>query len=189
MRWSGMMKLVDAAESPPNLIRIDIDGEEMARLRPTIGLVADSSECASELARRAASVDRSPWRAQVALAKAQAVDDIKGAPHVGYLQAIRAVLPRDGILVDELCQAGFSSYFAYPCLAPRTFISAGYQGTLGSGFQTALGVKVANPRRPVVSITGDGGFMFGVQELATAVQERIGLITVLFNNNAFGNVA
>jgi acetolactate synthase-1/2/3 large subunit len=92
-------------------------------------------------------------------------------------------------LVDELCQAGFSSYFAYPCLAPRTFISAGYQGTLGSGFQTALGVKVANPGRPVVSITGDGGFMFGVQELATAVQERIGLITVLFNNNAFGNVA
>jgi acetolactate synthase I/II/III large subunit len=189
MRWSGMMKLVDAADPPPNLIRIDIDSEEMARLRPTIGLVADSSECASELVRRVASIDRDPWRAQVASAKVQAADDIKAAPHVGYLKAIRNVLPRDGILVDELCQAGFSSYFAYPCLAPRTFISAGYQGTLGSGFQTALGVKVANPGRPVVSITGDGGFMFGVQELATAVQERIGLITVLFNNNAFGNVA
>ena len=51
-----------------------------------------------------------------------------------------------------------------------------------------LGVKVAHPDRPVVSIAGDGGFMFGVQELATAVQHGIGLVTVVFNNGAYGNV-
>jgi acetolactate synthase-1/2/3 large subunit len=71
---------------------------------------------------------------------------------------------------------------------PRTFVTCGYQGTLGFGFPTALGVKVGNPTKQVVSITGDGGFMFGVQELAAAVQHNIGLVTVLFNNNAFGNV-
>jgi acetolactate synthase-1/2/3 large subunit len=67
-------------------------------------------------------------------------------------------------------------------------VTCGYQGTLGFGFPTALGVKVGNPDKPVVAITGDGGFMFGVQELAAAVQYDINLVTVLFNNNAFGNV-
>ena len=63
-----------------------------------------------------------------------------------------------------------------------------FDGTLGSGFPTALGAKVANPDRPVVAICGDGGFMFAVQELATAVQFKIGVVTLIFNNNAYGNV-
>ena len=61
-------------------------------------------------------------------------------------------------------------------------------GTLGWGFQTSLGAKVAMPDKMVVSVTGDGGFMFGVQELATAVMHKIGVIVLLFNNNLFGNV-
>lgn len=63
-----------------------------------------------------------------------------------------------------------------------------FQGTLGFGFPSALGVKVAHPDKPVVSITGDGGFMFGVAELASAAQDNIGVVTILFNNGAFGNV-
>jgi acetolactate synthase-1/2/3 large subunit len=72
--------------------------------------------------------------------------------------------------------------------AARTYVTCGYQENLGFGFMTALGVKVANPGKVVISITGDGGFMFGVQELATAVQNRINLITIVFNNRSFGNV-
>jgi acetolactate synthase-1/2/3 large subunit len=71
---------------------------------------------------------------------------------------------------------------------PRSYLSSGYQGTLGSGFPTALGAKVANPEKPVLSINGDGGFMFNVQELATAVQHGIDVVTVVFNDGAFGNV-
>jgi acetolactate synthase-1/2/3 large subunit len=109
-------------------------------------------------------------------------------PQLFFWGLIRGGLPRDGLLVEELCQVGFASYFGYPVLAPRTYISCGYQGTLGFGFQAALGVKAAHPDKSVVSITGDGGFMFGVQELATAAQYGIGLVTLLFNNNSFGNV-
>ena len=87
-----------------------------------------------------------------------------------------------------MSQVGFASWYGFPVYEPRTFITSGYQGTLGSGFPTALGAKVANPDRPVVAITGDGGFMFGVQELATAVQFKIGVVTLVFNNNAYGNV-
>ena len=73
-------------------------------------------------------------------------------------------------------------------LAPRRYVTSGYQGNLGFGFPTALGVKVAHPEALVVAIAGDGGFLFAVQELATAVKERLGVVTVLFNNGAYGNV-
>jgi acetolactate synthase-1/2/3 large subunit len=59
---------------------------------------------------------------------------------------------------------------------------------LGGGFAIALGAKVAQPNKPVLSIAGDGGFMFTVQELATAVQHRIATVTVIFNDGAYGNV-
>ncbi len=71
---------------------------------------------------------------------------------------------------------------------PRSFVTAGCQGTLGSGFPSALGVKAAFPDKPVVSITGDGGFMFAATELASAVQYGLNVVTVVFNNQAFGNV-
>jgi thiamine pyrophosphate-dependent acetolactate synthase large subunit-like protein len=61
-------------------------------------------------------------------------------------------------------------------------------GTLGFGYPTSLGVKAAFPDRAVVSIAGDGGFMFGIGELATAVQHDLGVVAVVFNNGAFGNV-
>ena len=98
------------------------------------------------------------------------------------------MLPPDGFFVEELCQAGFASYFAFPVLEPRTYVTPGFQGTLGFGFPSALGVKVANPDKAVVSIIGDGGFMFAVPELATAALHGIGVVTIVFNNDAYGNV-
>jgi acetolactate synthase-1/2/3 large subunit len=191
MRWTGMMTLVETPPPRPELIRIDIDPSEMRRLRPHAGVVADAKDGAAALLEAVRRLGRGPSgaRAAIAAVKRAAADEVRTVrPHAQYLEVIRAALPRDGILVEELCQTGFTSEFAYPVLAPRTYISPGYQGTLGFGFMTGLGVKVAHPGRPVVSITGDGGFMFGVQELATAVQYGIGLVTLLFNNNAYGNV-
>jgi acetolactate synthase-1/2/3 large subunit len=107
---------------------------------------------------------------------------------MGYIDAIREVLPRDGFFVEEICQAGFTSRFGFPVYGPRQYVTCGYQDNLGFGFGTALGVKVAHPGRPVVAVCGDGGFMFGSQELATAVQYRIPVVTVLFNNASYGNV-
>jgi acetolactate synthase-1/2/3 large subunit len=110
------------------------------------------------------------------------------SPQIDYLDAIRAVLPRDGFFVEEISQVGFTARLGFPVHAPRQYVTCGYQDNLGFGFNTALGVKVANPDRAVVSITGDGGFLFGVQELATAVQYGINVVTVVFNNQGFGNV-
>jgi acetolactate synthase-1/2/3 large subunit len=176
----------------PRLIRIDIDAAEMQRFVPDVAIVADSAVACRLLAERLAPMV-SPARdrgTEIAAAKRAAEAAFaRIEPQASFLRAIRAVLPRDGILVPELSQVGFTTYTgAFPVLAPRTYLSEGFQGTLGFGFPTALGAKVANRAKAVVSITGDGGFMFGVQELATAAQYGIGLVTIVFNNHSFGNV-
>jgi acetolactate synthase-1/2/3 large subunit len=173
-------------------VRIDIDPSEMRRLAPDVAVVADAKAGTSELlaaVRRNGYTKTRGRRAAIREAIAAALQEIqKVQPQMAYLNILREVLPHNAIVTDEVSQVGFASWYGFPVYEPRTFITSGYQGTLGSGFPTALGAKVANPDRPVVAITGDGGFMFGVQELATAVQFNIGVVTLVFNNNAYGNV-
>src|SRR5262249_8028940 len=110
----------------------------------------------------------------------------KLAPQLAFLEAIRAELPEDGIFVDEVTQVGFVARLALPVYKPRTFLSPGYQDNLGWGFATALGVQNARRDTPVVSISGDGGFMYTANELATAIRHRIPLTTIVFVDGAFG---
>ena len=173
-------------------VRIDIDPSEMRRYTPDVAVVADAKAGTCDLlaaVRRAGYKRTSGRRAAIREASAAAHEEIqKVQPQMAYLNILREVLPHDAIVTDELSQVGFASWYGFPIYEPRTFITSGYQGTLGSGFPTALGAKVAHPDTPVVAITGDGGFMFGVQELSTAVQFKIGVVTLVFNNNAYGNV-
>jgi acetolactate synthase-1/2/3 large subunit len=191
MRWRDPLRY-ERKPAGPKLIRIDIDPAEMHRLVPDVAIVADAATACRHLAERLSTRVRPNAERHTEIATAKrlaqaAVERIQ--PQTSYLQAIRAVLPRDGLLIPELSQVGFTTYTgAFPVLAPRTYISEGFQGTLGFGFPTALGVKVANPTKAVVSITGDGGFMFGLQELATAAQYRIALVTIVFNNRSYANV-
>jgi acetolactate synthase I/II/III large subunit len=173
-------------------IRVDIDPAEMRRLASDVAIVADAKAGAADLVaavKKAGYARTSSRRGEIREATATAQAEIQRIqPQMAYLNILREVLPANAIVTDELSQFGFASWYGFPVYEPRTFITSGYQGTLGSGFPTALGAKVANPDKPVVAITGDGGFMFGVQELATAVQFNIGVVTLVFNNNAYGNV-
>lgn len=174
------------------IIRIDIDPLEHTRITPPhIGIIARSQDALPPLVE--ALERHAPTRAS----RRDELDSLRAEvagrysylePQLSWLSAIRRELPEDGFFVEEMTQVGYISRFALPVYQPRTFVSTGYQGTLGWGFATALGVKVANPDRAVLSVTGDGGFMFTVQELATAVQHRIATVTIVFNDNAFGNV-
>jgi len=175
----------------PTLIRIDIDPLEMERFAPHAGIVGDAKPATRALIEALAELgtnfeDRSAQLEETKQAAWDAMQEIQ--PQMSFLDVIREELPRDGFFVEELTQAGFTSNYGFAVHEPRTYVTCGYQGTLGFGFPTALGVKVANPDKAVVSITGDGGFLFGVQELATAAQYNIGLVTIVFNNSAFGNV-
>ena len=174
------------------VIRIDADPMEHSRQhRPAVALTGDAKPILQRLlaqvpgynskrASRAADMQerQAAWRKRLE----------KLSPQAAYLDAIRAELPEDGIFVDEVTQIGFASRLLFPVYKPRTFISPGYQDNLGWGFATALGVQHARPDVPVVAISGDGGFLFTANEMATAMRHRIPLTTVVFNDGAFGNV-
>jgi acetolactate synthase-1/2/3 large subunit len=174
-------------------LRIDVDPESHAVLRePTLALTARLEDALPALLDAlASSPPRSRWQT-ADFAAAQEQWQVRVGvlePQLQYLRAIREALGEHGVFIDELTQVGFASRLGFPVYHPRTFLSTGYMGTLGWGFPTALGAKVARPDIPVVVVSGDGGFMYGVAELATAVQHGIALVTVLFNNGQFGNVA
>ena len=175
------------------IVRIDIDPTEINRIStPEIGIVADARIALQALlsALDRHNSPRTSRKQELTNLKAefQATFEEKIAPQMGYLRVIREELPEDGFFVDEVTQVGFASWYAFPTYHPRHFISAGYQGTLGYGYATALGVQAAHPDKKVVAIAGDGGFLFNVQELATAVQYGLGVVVIVFNDNKFGNV-
>ena len=174
------------------LIRVDIDDEEIGRIRePEIAITADAGAALAAIGARIAGHNRERADRSGELARLRAEVDTDFAafePQMSYIKAIRAALPEDGIFVEELTQVGYLTRFAFPVYAPRTYITTGYQGTLGFGFATALGVKVARPEAPVLVISGDGGFLYNAQELATAVQHHIPVVAVVFRDDAYGNV-
>ena len=177
---------------PPGLktVRIDIDPAEFRRHKVDLGILADSAQAVTALLPRVAQ-RQNPARA-AAIAEARTTTNAairaKIQPQMGFVDAIRDVLPDNAIICDEVTQVGYATWIGMPIYHPRGLISSGFSGTLGAGVPMALGVKVAHPDRPVISITGDGGFLFGGSDLATAVQFGINLIIVMFNNAAYGNV-
>ncbi len=175
------------------IIHIDINPAEIGRINtPAVGICADAADAIPALldALHPDMANRSNWLNTVDQAKANfaSLCQEKLGPQLSWINAIRAELPDNGIFVDELTQIGYVSRFAFPTYKPRTFLSTGYQGTLGWGFATALGAAHARRDVPVVSISGDGGALFTIGEMATAVRHKIPLTLIVFNDNAFGNV-
>jgi acetolactate synthase-1/2/3 large subunit len=109
-------------------------------------------------------------------------------PQESLTSAIRAAVPDNGIVVAGMTQIGYYSRTNYPVYEPGTYLTSSYFGNLGFAFPVALGAKVSQPERAVVAISGDGGFLYNSQELATAVRYGINAVVVVFNDNAYGNV-
>ena len=179
-------------DSDMKIIRIDVDSDAMHRIqKPDLPIVAQAEDAMPLLLNAVEKYNHQRESIEDEMLELKATwakQTTYLEPQNTYLKIIREELGEDGIYIDELTQVGFAARINMPAYKPRTFISTGYQGTLGYGFPTGLGAKVAKPDVPVLSIIGDGGFMFTVQSLATAVQHKIGLVTVIFNNNAYGNV-
>jgi acetolactate synthase-1/2/3 large subunit len=159
---------------------------------PTIGIHGDAREATARLADAVAALGskRSSRTAEFAAIRdafrKEVATEIQ--PQVDYLDAIRSTMADDDVFVDEMTQVGYVSRYALPIHAPRTYINSSYQGTLGYGFATALGAQVGAGARRVISVNGDGGFMYTMPELATAVLHNIPLIAIVFNDGNFGNV-
>lgn len=173
------------------IIRIDADPAEVALHGvPTVGIVGDAKLALAALrdlldggAARPSREAELRARKEAAAAKLAAFE-----PQASFAAAIRAALPDDGIMVNDLTQTTFFGTVGMPVYAPRTFLGPGYQGTLGSAYATALGAQVGNPDKKVVALAGDGGFLYTIGELATQRQHGLNVVSIVFNDNAFGNV-
>ena len=174
------------------VVRIDIDPDEPDRYRKaSAAVIGDAADCVHALLKRlpAHNAARSSRDEELAGHRRWLASRLaRLEPQVGFLKAMRAALPHNGIFVDEVTQLGFAARLAFPVYAPRTFLSPGYQDNLGWGLGTALGVKAAKPDTPVLAIAGDGGLLYQIGELATAAQHKLAVVVVVFDNGMFGNV-
>jgi thiamine pyrophosphate-dependent acetolactate synthase large subunit-like protein len=175
---------------PEKLIHIDIDAEEIGRRYPaTVAIAADARLTLEALLTRLAPDpgEHEERQAEIAAAKAALAERVRHiyAPVMPWLDALREALPREGIVVADMTLAGYAAAQSFPVYKPRSFIHSAELCSIGSGLPLALGAKVAAPQRPVVALCGDGGFLLNTGELATAVQEGIAVIVIVFNDASY----
>jgi acetolactate synthase I/II/III large subunit len=174
------------------IIQIDVDAAEIGRNHSgTFGLVGDARATLEALLERlrAAAPPRPSLKAERESLRAEIAAAATQEPQASILKALRAGTPEEAIFVAGMTQIGYYSRPFWPVYHPRTYLSSSYSGNLGYAYPVALGAKVARPDRPVISVSGDGGFLYNAQEMATAVRHRINVVAVVFNDNAYGNVA
>jgi acetolactate synthase-1/2/3 large subunit len=187
----GTHLIGNALPASTPVVHVDVDRAEIGVHRadalPVVGDAAPT--LAALLAELRDRRDPAPPRgAEISAFRAQVDASLRAVGPQGLMvDQLRAAIPDDGVLVPCTTTFGYMSHMLYPAYAPRTYLSTSYMGTLGWGFPAALGVKVARPDVPVICATGDGGFLFAATELATAVQYGINTVTVVYNDDAYGN--
>ncbi len=187
--------LGNPAGEASTLVNINIDDTELTRLQantlPLHGDAKATMEALLPYLMEAEAGDRpSPVEAVVAARRLIAYYDIGlREPQYPVMEAMQRGLPEEAIIVWDVTQFGYYVRTHYQVNHPKTYIDSGYSFNLGYAFPTALGAKVAKPDQPVVCMAGDGGFMFNSSELSTAVKYGINVVTVVFRNDSYGNVA
>ena len=187
--------LGNPAGESSTLVNINIDDSELTRIQSnTIPLHGDARATIEALIpfliEAGAGERPSPAEAVAAARSLIAYYDIRlKEPQYAVLEAMRSGIPEEAFVVWDVTQFGFYARTHYKVNRPKTYIDSGYSYNLGYAFPTALGAKVANPRRPVVCVSGDGGFMFNSSELSTAVQHGINVVVVVFRDDSYGNTA
>jgi acetolactate synthase-1/2/3 large subunit/sulfoacetaldehyde acetyltransferase len=182
------------------IVQVDIEARDIGRYYPVaVGIHADARETCrallDELAQRGGPARNEAWRreaetlraerqARLATEEALAAKPMK--PQRVYAELRRALPPETIVALD----AGAAPAYGYDRLRfarPRTFLTPLDLGGLGFAFPVALGAKLGRPEAPVVAIHGDGGYLMNAQELETAVRHRIGVVTIVMNNNCWGS--
>lgn len=187
--------LGNPAGDASTLININIDDADLTRIQSNIlplhgDARATIKALLPHLLADGAGNRPSPAEAVTAARRLVAYRDIQlEEPQYPILEVIQETVPEDACVVWDVTQLGFYARTHYQVKHPKTYIDSGYQFNLGYAFPTALGAKVAQPERPTICMTGDGGFMFNASELATAMKYNINVVTIVWRNDSYGNVA
>jgi acetolactate synthase-1/2/3 large subunit len=190
LRASGNTRLELGMEQ--KVIQIDCDAGELGRNHRTdLGISADAGLTLNALLDALGGRSSSTWReGEIAGLRNKLKDRLKkaGPLQMSIIESVHGALGDEGIIVPDVTNLGYWCDIAYPVSKIYSYVGSSYFATLGFAFPTALGAKIGNPARPVAAICGDGGFPYASAELATAVQEKINIIVLLFSDNAYGTV-
>jgi acetolactate synthase-1/2/3 large subunit len=170
------------------LIHVDAAPERIGATYPALGLVGDARAVLGAI------LDRVEARAGDGAARAETVRDriaerLEGqdrAPERGLLETIRSTVPRDGITAWDMTILAYWAAAHFPALEPRCFLYPLGSGTLGYAWPAALGACFATPGTPVLAVVGDGGFLYGLQELATARQHALDVVVLVVDDGGYG---
>ena len=185
--------LLDWGVEGMKVVRIDIDPEEFGKVQqPDVAILAAANDAVAALVDAVGKHNRArESRVEEIAGVREAVSDElfeKGQVLAEIGTVLRQELPDDGALVGDITQVSVYTDMGFPTYYPRTYVGAGFQGTLGYGYATSLGAQVGAPGRKVISVNGDGGFLYTQPEMATAKQHNIPVVAIVFNDGAFGNV-
>ena len=172
------------------LIRIDIDPEQLARShKPTIALHSDARLALENLLAVFDEI-KSPHRADGETTVRSVKEELKAfRANTVFLEAVRDALPQDCIIAGDSTQPIYSANSFFPMEHPRCWITSvtGY-GTLGYALPAAIGAKLAKPENPVACIVGDGGLLFTISELTAAVEQQLSIPIIIWNNEGYGEI-
>jgi acetolactate synthase-1/2/3 large subunit len=175
----------------PGMVQVDVDPGELGKNYPIeAGLCGDAGAVLRQL-RAAVGGGPRAWRADAVARVRREVEEAAArsfAESHRLLGAIRSRLRRDAIVVCDITTLGTLARRYFPVYEPRTFVCPLGFGTLGSAYPLALGAKRGRPERQVVAICGDGGFLFNLQELATAAQHGLGVVALVVNDGGYGAI-
>ncbi len=178
--------------SPRPVVRVDADPRrQTVPEKATVGLTGDAASIVRSLAERDLRIPGSGWDddAVAALHNACRLALWTVGPQADYTRVLHQTLADDAVVALDSTQVAYHAMYALPLTTGRSLLTAGMQGTLGSSLPMALGAKLAGRSREVVCVVGDGGFMFGLAELATLAKDDIAVVVIVFNDGAFGEVA
>ena len=179
----------------PQLIHLDWDKRWVSRNFPTeVSITGDlptiTKELLDRIEPRSSVEERQRWITEMRSRVDQELSEIwKSNMEMHYLEVIRGALPREGVLVVDNTQLGYWADYFYPSYRPGGLIAAKGSITIGFAFPAAIGVRLARPKKPIIALMGDGGFLYCAQELATCIRNRIAFPVIVVNDNAYGAVA
>jgi acetolactate synthase I/II/III large subunit len=192
-RLTSQMHPGTGLHPPQKLIHIDVDPSVIGKNYPAeVAIAADAQTTLKalleEMQRFGVPPDRWPM-GELPKMRDQHLQWLRGKAglQLEIIHALRKEMEDEAILVSGVTNIGYWCNLAFAARHPRTYLTSSYFATLGYAFPTAIGAKCAAPDKPVVGVVGDGGFMYALGELATAVRYGIRLVIVVFTDNAFGS--
>lgn len=187
--------LVERLEINGKLIRVDLDPAKMSDLYPAeVALVSDAEAALNALVAalgEGQTANRQPSAGDIAAGLRRQIRDSLGENeriHERILTTLRAVLPDEASVFADMTQIAYSGNLIYPARRPGGWIYPVGFGTLGYALPAAIGGALAAPDRPVVALIGDHGLLYTGQEIATAVEQSLPIIFIVWNNNRLGQI-